>query len=160
MWQKNLELTSEVAGKEFYTREMKKINMYGLHTTKHFKSCPETYRMVEVVYGVTADDEQRYISLLNSVTSLPCIVNLECFGRLMQIDGVLTDVFENGIPAENLTESTPLINFAVSNNISHIVSNNINRFGSEEEEKQFFKESQMMSAVNDHCNFGEDLFQI
>jgi hypothetical protein len=59
-----------------------------------FDSDSSTYEMVEQVYGLTANDEQQYLSLLNSVTSLPFRGDFEPLHKAMVIDGVCDDVLD------------------------------------------------------------------
>jgi hypothetical protein len=91
MWAKNLELSKGFAGQEVFTKEMKRSNLHNAHVVKTHVANDETYRMVEVLYGLTRDDEKQYQKLLDSVKSLPCIVDYDKFHRAMVVDGVSED---------------------------------------------------------------------
>jgi hypothetical protein len=99
MWRKNLLLTSSVIGEEFYTRSLRRDFRFRTHQAEVHRACDETYAMVEAVYGLTRDHEIAYKGMLDSVKSLPCIVDMAVFHRAMAQDGVLEDVFDEAVCA-------------------------------------------------------------
>jgi hypothetical protein len=107
MWRKNLELTKDVTS-VYITREMKRASLHNAHVSRVHQACPETWAMVNAVYGLTQEDEKKYISLLSQVNSLPCIVDFSPLANAAKIDGVCNDVSEPLIEDENMPiESTP-----------------------------------------------------
>jgi hypothetical protein len=94
MWKKNLELTKDFVGKEILSRDLQRNKKFSAHSLQKHDSCDETYEMVESLYGLTRADEEEYIGLLNTVKSLPSIVNLSKFHAAMVVDGVTDDVLQ------------------------------------------------------------------
>jgi hypothetical protein len=88
------------------TSEMKRTHLHNAHASEQHKACDETYRMLEVVYGLTRANEQEYEKLLAKVKSLPCIVDYEPLMKAAVIDGVRGD--PHGVyTLDSLVEDTP-----------------------------------------------------
>jgi len=99
MWRKNLQLTTSVVGEEVFTKSLRRDFKYRTHQSEVHEACDETYAMVEAVYGLTRDHEEVYKCMLESVKSLPCIVDMAVFHRAMVQDGVLDDVYDEAVCA-------------------------------------------------------------
>jgi hypothetical protein len=88
------------------TSEMKRTHLHNAHASEKHEACPETYHMLEVVYGLTRVHEQEYEKLLAKVQSLPCIVDYEPLIKAAVIDGVRGD--PHGVfTLDPLVEETP-----------------------------------------------------
>jgi hypothetical protein len=85
-----LELTSDVKDKDlFYTRSMKRdYHVDIMSMPQSYSPNDETYRMMEMVYGLTRADEIIYKDMLSKVPSLPFIVDFEPLHKAMCVDGV------------------------------------------------------------------------
>jgi hypothetical protein len=94
MWAKIHQLTAHVT-QTHVTADMKRARLHNSHATTIHASCPETYRMLEVVYGLTKAQEDEYKVLLGQVTKLPCIVDYAPLKRAAVVDGVAGDVFSS-----------------------------------------------------------------
>jgi len=98
MWRKNLDLSKSMAGQELLTRELKRSYYGNFHATQCHNACDETYQMIEILYGLTREQEKQYEVMLDCVTQLPCIVDYEPFWKAMVVDGVAADVFGETVP--------------------------------------------------------------
>jgi len=90
IFERTLELTSHVKDKFlFYTREIKRgVNPEILNPPVTFAPTDETYRMLELVYGLTRDDERKFRLMLSKVPSLPYVVDFAPLHHAMCVDGV------------------------------------------------------------------------
>jgi len=111
MWRRNLALTKPFAGKEIMTKELRRTRLHNAHAAECHEPSAETYEMVEILYGLTRDDEVLYESMLASVKSLPCIVTLDKFYHAMVVDGVAEDVHDQ-VSGQSMDEEkypTPIL---------------------------------------------------
>jgi hypothetical protein len=107
MWKKNMQMTSDVK-LVYTTREMRRASLHNAHVSVRHLPCSETYAMINAVYGLTMEDEEKYASLLSEVKSLPCIVDYIPLARAAVIDGVAKDVNDPLPETENdPIEETP-----------------------------------------------------
>jgi hypothetical protein len=93
IFERTLSLTEHIPDtKLFFTRDMKRnsITNHGdiRCCPQSYFVCDETYRMMELVYGLTRDDEHVFRNMLSRVPSLPYVVDFAPLHKAMCIDGV------------------------------------------------------------------------
>jgi hypothetical protein len=98
-WKRVIELTKDVQAKGSAKTERDLV--HATHTTAAYEACDESFKMTELLYGLTKKHEDEYKLLLNRVPSLPASLNYAPLHRAMVVDGVSDgEDLGDGLPVE------------------------------------------------------------